>query len=295
MQVRVTVQDAAAAVLAAERGAHGAGVVCLENVILSLGIHPRALLAERGAEGYATLLSTALIPICKAFAGYPVWFRTLDFHDADLAHLRDAPEALPDPPLGRRGIRRDLAWPEHHAAQWLAMRQAHDAGCDNLGVLLSMVHDVEQLHAAQWMRDGAAVGAVCGLGMLVQTPAAALCIESFIDADVDAVVFDTDGLAEWTLGSDPAYPGTEGYAAHAHPAVERLIRGAAAVAAQGGVEVGVCGRGASDPACVPMYATFGIEALSCEPDALPIVRAALDSRQNFTEFRSLKPSRDEPD
>lgn len=274
--VRVALDSARDARAAADAGADGVGLLGLESAVLGMGIHPARLLERRGPHIYAELLSAELVPVCQAFAGRPVWVRTLDFAGGRLAELNganEAPEA--NPLLGWHGIRRDLDWPEHHAAQWMAVRLAFQAGCDNAGVLLSFVHDVEQLRAAQWMRDGAGLGADCGLGILVETPAAALCLETFIDAGVDFVSFHTDRLAACTLGVDPTNPRVGVLSTANHPAVLRLVAGAAAVCAQAGVETSVCGRAASDPELARRFLEYGIDSVTCAPEALPAVREAV--------------------
>ncbi len=290
--IRVTLTEAAGAPDAARDGAEGVGLACLESAILATGTHPRCLLEERGAAGYAELLSAHLLPMCQAFPEGPVWVRTLDFPTSALHGLRGSDEvAEPNPALGRRGIRRDLAWPEHHAAQWMAFRQVHEAGYERLSVLLPRVHDPGQLRAAQLMRDGAGLGEACGLGILVETPAAALCIETFIDAGVQCVSFCADHLAELTVGIDAAHPDLPVECDPAHPAVIRLIAGATAVCAQAGIETAVCSANGLPPDLLRRYLDLGVDSVSCEPDALQAVREAV-ARPPWTQqgFRGWDPS-----
>ncbi len=203
--------------------------------------------------------------------------RTLDVGgDKPLPYLPIAAET--NPFLGLRGIRLRETDPSVLADQLAAIcAVARTAPID---VMFPMVSTLSELLEARAVLADAAGphGPPAGLrvGIMVEVPAAALKIETFLP-HLDFVSIGTNDLTQYTLAaergnasvaalSDPLDPGVLAL-------IDRVVR--AARDAEGRVEVSVCGDAAADPLAVPLLLGLGVRSLSVSPPAVPAVKAAV--------------------
>jgi phosphotransferase system enzyme I (PtsI) len=208
--------------------------------------------------------------------GRPVTVRTLDAGgDKPVPGLSVAGEA--NPFLGQRGLRLSLAHPAVFAVQLRALLRAAAASSriGPLKIMLPMVTVPAELEAARalLLAEAAALGlAPPPLGIMVEVPAAALCIADFA-ADFFSV--GSNDLTQYVTAAARDIAAVAPLADAANPAVLRLIAEVAAHGVACGREVSVCGDAAGDPALVPRLLDAGITTLSMAPNALPAVRAAI--------------------
>jgi phosphoenolpyruvate-protein phosphotransferase len=251
------------AVAAAARGAAGIGLFRTE--LLFLG-RPEPIPEEEQAEIYERA-ARALLP-------HPVIVRTLDVgSDKALPYL--PAEHEPNPALGRRGVRLWLARPELARPQIRALLRAA-AHCPNLRVMLPMVAAVEEVRAARALLDeeARALGlALPRLGMMLETPAAALHLAAFRDL-IDFISLGTNDLTQYALGADRELEwGLE--LSELNPGVLRLIATAVEAARALGMEIGACGEMAGTPEGAVFLVGVGVSSLSIGLRAMEAVAEAL--------------------
>ena len=211
--------------------------------------------------------------VAEAFGEKPVIVRTLDVGgDKDLPGI-DQPEEE-NPFLGWRGIRMSLDVPELFKPQLRAILRAAAAG--NLKLMFPMVADIEELRAAKGIleecqkeleREGAEIGPV-EVGMMVETPAAAVCAEE-LAKEVSFFSIGTNDLVQYTLAADRGNERLRRLQSADHPAVLKFIRYTCEAAEEAGIWVGVCGEAAGESELIPKLVKFGVTELSMNTPSIP--------------------------
>jgi phosphocarrier protein FPr len=107
--------------------------------------------------------------------------------------------------------------------------------------------------------------------MMVEVPAAALKIESFLPM-LDFVSIGTNDLTQYTVAAERGHASVAALFDALDPGVLQLID-RVCQAARGRVDVAVCGEIAADPAAVPLLIGLGVGELSVGPHAVPRVKA----------------------
>ena len=249
-------------VAAHDDGADGVGLYRLEQFYLSRKTPPTV--AELLAE---------LRVIFAPMKGKPVTVRLLDLGgDKPLPFLKLPPED--NPFLGLRGIRFLLQYPDLLDTQLRALWQfsrEHD-----VRVLVPMVTLAEDM-----VRVRSRFAAVANeanrqelppLGAMIETPAAALCVED-IKAHADFLSIGTNDLTQYTMAAGRENPLVNDYFLENHPAVLRLVR--TIVEEAGSVPVAVCGELARRLDAIPILLKLGIHTLSVAPPLVPGVKEAI--------------------
>jgi phosphotransferase system enzyme I (PtsI) len=110
---------------------------------------------------------------------------------------------------------------------------------------------------------GVALGNV-ELGIMVETPAAALCAEELAK---EAAFFSvgTNDLTQYTLALDRQNAKLEPFLDTHHPGLLRLLELIAAGAKKGGIWAGICGELAADPDLTGQFIDMGYAELSVSP------------------------------
>ena len=253
-----SIADARAAFAA---GADEAGLVRTEFLFLGRTSPPGVAEQE---EEYAA--------IAEALGGRRTTLRTLDVGgDKPLPYLPMPVEE--NPFLGVRGLRLALERRE-------ILRDQLDAVCRAArrvptSLMFPMVSTAAELRAAREALVEAAgpdgVPDDLRVGIMVEVPAAALKIESFLP-DLDFVSIGTNDLTQYTLAAERGNPGVAALSDPLDPAVLQLVDHVCQ-AAQGRVDVAVCGEVAADEAAVPLLLGLGVRELSVGPHAVPRVKA----------------------
>ncbi len=209
--------------------------------------------------------------------GRPVTIRTLDAGgDKPVPGL--TLEGETNPFLGLRGVRVSLARPEVFRVQLRALARAASKG--ELKVMVPMVTVASELAEVRRLledeladlRSAGLEARLPPLGMMVEVPAAALCIESF---QADFYSIGSNDLTSYVLAAARDSESTAGLLDPAHPAVLELIARVARHGAEQSLEVSVCGEMAAQPECLKALLEAGVRTLSVPPAALAPVKAAL--------------------
>jgi phosphocarrier protein FPr/phosphocarrier protein len=141
--------------------------------------------------------------------------------------------------------------------------------------MLPMVTDAADVeHVREVLREIGGEAAELELGVMIETPAAALLADK-IAAVADFLSVGTNDLAQYTLAMDRGNPALAAQIDALHPAVLRLVAAAADGARRHGRRLGVCGGAASDPLAARLLVGLGVDTLSAAPAAIPAIKARL--------------------
>ncbi len=255
----------------------GVGLLRIEHMIAQFGVHPAKLLHEGRIEEYTKLLVEGIRPIASAFSGKPVWVRTLDARSDEFRNLQGGEEEPKEdnPMLGWHGIRRSLDEPELLKAEFEAMKKLHEEGFSNVHVMLPFVISVDEFTHAREIAKELNVPGEMKIGIMVETPAAALTIEEFCKQGIDFVSFGTNDLTQLTLGIDRNNEKIASLFSEFHPAVLKQIKNVIDVTKKYNIESSICGEAGSNPEMVKILADYGITSVSCNIDAIEKIKSIL--------------------
>lgn len=265
MTLRANVDLPEEAEMAARSGAEGVGLMRTEFLVVGRATMPDE---EEQYRAYARVV--------KAFEGHPVVIRTFDV-GGDKLPIGGFPTE-PNPFLGWRAIRMCLDQPEVFSVQLRALLRAAVHG--DVHIMLPLVVTVDEVRAARVLLDQAAKeleARGCGfrrdvpLGVMIETPAAALAAESFID-EVSFFSIGTNDLVQYTLAVDRGNANLASRFTPLHPAVLRLIGRTVETARDNGIGVAVCGEMASQPLMAFALIGLGVRQLSVAPRSVPLVK-----------------------
>lgn len=245
---------------ASASGAQGVGLFRTEFCFLDRTDAP-------GEDEQAALYAQVL----RGLAGHHVVLRTLDAgSDKPLPFLDPQPE--PNPALGVRGLRTAREHPQILATQLAAMaRAAREVPDAATWVMAPMVATAQEAADFAALARGAGLGTV---GIMIETPAAALCAAELLAA-VDFVSVGTNDLTQYTLAADRESAPLASLNDPWQPAVLRLIATIAMAGAEAGKPVGVCGEAAADPLLARVLVGLGVTSLSMNPSAVARVGQAV--------------------
>jgi pyruvate,water dikinase len=274
-EVKVNVSEPDRAAAAAATLADGVGLLRIEHMILGLGKTPRYYIKNNKTEEYIEELVKGIKTVADAFYPRPVWVRTLDA-PTDEFRAMEGGENEPiehNPMLGWRGIRRDLTELDHFRLEIQAFKRLHERGLSNVGVMLPMVQHARELRQAKIiMREEGLDLEKIDIGVMVETPGAALSIDEFIEEGLDFISFGTNDLTQYTLAVDRNNENVAGLYSELHPAVIRLIEYVVERCRKAGVKTSICGQAGSYPEMAKRLVEIGISSISANIDAVAVVR-----------------------
>jgi phosphotransferase system enzyme I (PtsI) len=226
----------------------------------------------------------------EAFAGHPVVIRTYDLGgDKFPAPFRTSSEA--NPALGWRAIRVCLDEPEMFRTQIRAvLRAAVTADLHLMIPLVTRLDEVERtrelMHeeAARLEKQGIPAAKSVPLGVMVETPAAAVLADRLVEIS-DFLSVGTNDLTQYTLVVDRGNARLADRFTPHDPSVLRLLKLVAEAARSAGKPASVCGEMASEPLSAFLLIGLGYATLSVAPPALPIVKWLI-RQVNITQART---------
>ncbi|MBO5341054.1 MAG: phosphoenolpyruvate--protein phosphotransferase [Lachnospiraceae bacterium] len=220
--------------------------------------------------------------VLESMAGKKVIIRTLDIGaDKQVDYFGLAKEE--NPALGYRAIRICLTRPEIFKTQLRALYRASAYG--NLGIMFPMITSVGELDKilaicaevrAELAAEGVEMGEKVELGIMIETPAAAV-ISDLLAPMVDFFSVGTNDLTQYTLAVDRQNPEIEEFCDTHHEAILRLIEFSAQSAHKHGAWIGICGELAADTSLTERFLRMGIDELSVSPTFVLKVREAVRS------------------
>lgn len=274
--VKVNVSMAEAAKKAYATGADGVGLLRTEHMMLATGTVPYKFIDEGREDELVSVLVENILKVVDVFYPKTVWYRTLDAPTDEFKTLEGG-ENEPDeanPMLGWRGIRRELDQPDILKAEFKAIKKLHEEGYTNVGVMLPLLHKPEELRRAKEIARsvGLEPHKDVEFGMMVETPAAAIIIEDFIEEGLDFISFGTNDLTQYTLALDRNNELVAKHYTEAHPAVLKLLMSVIKKCKEAGVTTSICGQAGSKPEIVEKLVEAGIDSISANTDAVATIR-----------------------
>jgi pyruvate,water dikinase len=270
-EVKVNVSIPEAAERAAATGADGVGLLRTEHMVLSLGKTPSRYIAENGERAYVDELVDGIRTAAEEFYPRPVRVRTLDAPTDEFRQLEggdDEPREH-NPMLGYRGIRRSLDNPDLFAHELKAFQRIFEMGYDNVEIMFPLVNDASDVARARNLLEAAGVDPEKRKwGVMIETPASALGVESMAEEGIDFVSFGTNDLTQYTLAVDRNNERVADQFDELHPAVLKLIGDTIETCREHGVETSICGQAASKSRMVQFLVEEGVSSISANIDAV---------------------------
>ena len=265
LTLRANVDLPEEAEFAATTGAEGVGLMRTEFLVVGRTTMPDE---NEQYEAYRKVV--------EAFHGQPVVIRTFDVGGDKLPIGGYPTEA--NPYLGWRAIRMCLDQPDLFKTQLRALLRAANHG--DLRILLPLVVSLSEVREARKLLNearaelkqrGVAFKDFIPLGVMIETPAAAIAVDTFTK-ETSFFSIGTNDLVQYTLAVDRGNVNLASRFTALHPAVLRLIRRTVEVGHQAGLHVAVCGEMASQPLMCFALIGLGVRELSVNGRAVALVK-----------------------
>ncbi|HEX7938733.1 MAG TPA: phosphoenolpyruvate--protein phosphotransferase [Gemmatimonadaceae bacterium] len=256
--------------VAAKAGAEGVGLMRTEFLVVG-----RTMMPDE-EEQYV-----AYRRVVEAFAGHPVVIRTYDVGGDKLPVGGHPTEA--NPYLGWRAIRMCLDEPELFKTQLRALLRASLHG--DVRIMLPLIVSLDEVRQARALLGeareelrarGLTLPDFIPLGIMIETPAAAVAADTLID-ETSFFSIGTNDLVQYTLAVDRGNANLASRFTPLHPAVLRLIRSTVEAGAKGKIHVAVCGEMASHPLMAFALIGLGVRELSVNGRSVPLVKRVVRS------------------
>ncbi len=257
--------------LAMRNGADGVGLLRTEYFYFQKGQLPNE---EEQLAAYREVLHRT--------EGKPVIFRVLDVGGDKLLSAMGGYREY-NPFLGWRGVRYLLSNPDLLCVQLRALYRASVEG--PLKIMIPMVSDVGELrqvkeiavHCLDQLREeGHPFQEDIEMGIMVETPSAVAMADE-LARECDFFSIGTNDLTQYIMAVDR----TNARVAHlhrpSHPAVLRSIQRTIDAAHDAGIWCGLCGEMGGNPSLAVLLMGMGIDEISTNAAAVPMVKKAIRS------------------
>ncbi len=212
----------------------------------------------------------------------PVTIRTLDINgDKAVNYIRDNQEL--NPALGLRAIRYCLQKPDIFKTQLRAILRAAAHG--NVRLLIPLISGVEEVDQAMRLLDeaaeclekqGVAYNREIPVGIMIEVPSAVVTADILAEK-VDFFSIGTNDLIQYSLAIDRGNRHVAHLHQPLHPAILRMIKRTCEVSRERGIATYMCGEMAGEPLFAPVLLGLGVDELSMNPQAIPLVKNAIRS------------------
>ena len=267
VELLANVNGPADAEMAVRCGACGVGLYRTEYLFLT---HPTVPTEDEQLTAYRKVIEAA--------PNRTVTIRTLDLGgDKNVPYLGNGREA--NPFMGWRSIRLSAAYPEFFQMQLRAILRAGVEGkVSLLFPMISTLEEVQRLRrvvertTAALKRQGIAHADHVPLGIMIEVPAAALCVDRLLP-EVDFVSIGSNDLIQYLMAADRDNPKVAHLCEPFNPAILRLLSQVIAECNSQSKPVTLCGEMAGRPRCfLPLFG-MGLRRLSMSPGFVPTIKA----------------------
>jgi phosphotransferase system enzyme I (PtsI) len=231
--------------------------------------------------------------LAENIAPYSVTIRTLDLGGDKFASHIDLAEQM-NPAMGLRAIRFCIKEREIFKTQLRGILRASIYG--QLKILLPMISGIEELRQVKAILEEAEEDLIAKdipfdhkipLGIMIEIPSAALTADN-LAREVDFFSIGTNDLIQYSLAIDRVNEHVSYLYEPLHPAILRSIKGVVDVAHGAEIGVGICGEMASEPLYTLIFLGMGLDELSMNATAIPLVKKVLRRSSHVEGERILK-------
>ena len=250
-------------------GATGVGLFRTEYLFLT---HQDVPDEEEQYEYYRRVIEDA--------PGRTVTIRTLDLGgDKTVPYLGRRNEA--NPFMGWRSIRLSFEHPRLFERQIRAILRAGRHG--RVSMLFPMITTLEELRHVNRLveesrknlrREGVPFGEDVKTGVMVEVPAAAICIDALL-RETDFISVGSNDLIQYLVAADRDNPKVAHLCEPLSPAIFRILQMVFDACQRTGTPVTVCGEMAGQPRSVLVLFGMGLRRFSMSPAFLPSIKALL--------------------
>ena len=176
--------------------------------------------------------------------------------------------------IGWHAIRRLLDEPKILKAEFRAIKELHDEGLKNIGVMIPFVIRAEEVKKAKEIMRQVGLEPLKDIqfGIMVETPAVCWIIEEICKEGISFVSFGTNYLTQLTLGIDRNNQKISKHFDEMHPAVLGEIARVIKVCQKYKVTTSVCGQAGSRPEMAEFLVHQGVDSISANVDAVHDIR-----------------------
>jgi phosphoenolpyruvate-protein phosphotransferase (PTS system enzyme I) len=266
IELLANVSNPADAELACRTGATGVGLYRTEYLFLT---HPSVPTEEEQLAAYKAVI--------EASPQRKVTIRTLDIGgDKLVPYFGQVREA--NPFMGWRSIRITSSYPEFFQTQLRAILRAGVFG--KISLLFPMISTLEEVRTvrrmvartlAQLKRDAIPHASDVPFGIMLEVPAAALCIGSLL-REVDYISIGSNDLIQYMMAADRDNPKVAHLCDPFSPPVFRVLNRVIRACVRHDKPVTLCGEMAGRPRCfLPLFG-MGLRRFSMSPAFVPTIK-----------------------
>jgi phosphotransferase system enzyme I (PtsI) len=229
--------------------------------------------------------------IAEGIAPSSAVIRTLDVGgDKFLSNHGYGHEA--NPALGLRAIRFSIKEPHLFKVQFRGILRASAFG--KLKIMLPMISGIAEVRKSkevleeakeELIGEGIPFDKEIQIGAMIEIPSASI-IADVLAHEVDFFSVGTNDLIQYALAIDRVNEHVSYLYDPLHPAILRMMRGIVEAGHRAGIEVGICGEMAADPAYILILLGMGFDELSMIPSYIPRVKKIL-RRSSYEEAKQL--------
>ncbi len=259
-------------------GASGVGLYRTEYLFLT---HPNVPDEQEQFAAYKKIVA--------ASPNHRITIRTLDLGgDKTIPYLGHAREA--NPFMGWRSIRLSFEHPEFFATQIRAILRASFGKKNDVRLMFPMITTLEEIRKVRKMvsrakqqldRQKKRYGHV-PIGLMVEVPAAAICIDSLMD-EVDFISIGSNDLVQYLMAADRDNPRVSHLCQPLSPAVLRILHHTIRACNAAGKPCTLCGEMASAPRAFLLLFGMGLRSFSLSPAFIPSIK---DLTSHLTQARA---------
>ncbi len=269
IELLANINNVADAQAAVKVGASGVGLFRTEYLFLS---HTDVPDEEEQYQHYRQIIEDA--------PNRAVTIRTLDLGgDKTVAYLGRRDEA--NPFMGWRSIRLSFEHPRMFERQIRAILRAGRHG--KVSMLFPMITTLEELRHVNRLveesrrnlrREGVPFGDDVKTGVMIEVPAAAICIDAIL-RETDFISIGSNDLIQYLVAADRDNPKVAHLCEPLSPAIFRVLKMVLDACQRTGTPVTVCGEMAGQPRSVLTLFGLGLRRFSMSPAFVPTIKALL--------------------
>jgi len=271
VELLANINNVADAQAAQKVGASGVGLFRTEYLFLT---HADVPDEEEQYQHYRQIIEDS--------PGRSVTIRTLDLGgDKTVPYLGRRSEA--NPFMGWRSIRLSFEHPRLFERQIRAILRAGRHG--KVSMLFPMITTLEELRYVNRLveetrrnlrREGVPFGEDVKTGVMVEVPAAAVCIDAIL-RETDFISIGSNDLIQYLVAADRDNPKVAHLCEPLSPAIFKVLQMVLDACQRTGTPVTLCGEMAGQPRSVLALFGMGLRRFSMSPAFVPTIKALLSS------------------